>query len=180
MPLQWKQKLRAVGGIAKLCQRRNKAGHRAGGRPGQFAPAQAGMNRGIVAPSRARKRVLRTRGDEPSFRKIQRIVLADGREADQMTPTHATKRGYSGGWGNQKYETTYSTVWPSPKKSMSELGRVSRALSRVLTVRNCTRDEGGPFGFGNQVLISSHRKLLRSRAVDDKSGKMSSKTSHNH
>jgi hypothetical protein len=106
MPLQWKQKLRAVGGIAKLCQRRNKAGHRAGGRPGQFAPAHAGMNRGIVAPSRARKRVLRTRGDEPSFRKIQRIVLADGREADQMTPTHATKRGYSGDWGNQKYETT--------------------------------------------------------------------------
>jgi hypothetical protein len=32
-------------------------------------------------------------------------------------------------------------------------------------MRNCTRDEGGPFGFGNQVLISSHRKLLRSRAV---------------
>src|ERR1700720_381495 len=32
-------------------------------------------------------------------------------------------------------------------------------------MRNCTRDEGGPFGFGNQVLISSHRKLLRSEAV---------------
>ena len=32
-------------------------------------------------------------------------------------------------------------------------------------MRNCTRDEGGPFGFGNQVLISSHRKLLRSKAV---------------
>ena len=32
-------------------------------------------------------------------------------------------------------------------------------------MRNCTRDEGGPFGFSNQVLISSHRKLLRSRAV---------------
>jgi hypothetical protein len=26
--------------------------------------------------------------------------------------------------------------------------------------RNYTRDEGGPFEFGNQVLISSHRKLL--------------------
>ena len=25
--------------------------------------------------------------------------------------------------------------------------------------------EGGPFGFGNQVLISSHRKLLRSKSV---------------
>jgi 2-phospho-L-lactate transferase/gluconeogenesis factor (CofD/UPF0052 family) len=32
-------------------------------------------------------------------------------------------------------------------------------------MRNCTRDEGGPFGVGNQVLISSHRKLLRSKAV---------------
>jgi hypothetical protein len=33
-----------------------------------------------------------------------------------------------------------------------------------LAALNCTRDEGGPFEFGNQVLISSHRKLLRSRA----------------
>jgi hypothetical protein len=31
-------------------------------------------------------------------------------------------------------------------------------------MRNC-RDEGGPFEFGNQVLITSHRKLLRSKAV---------------
>jgi len=30
-------------------------------------------------------------------------------------------------------------------------------------VRNCTRDEGGPFEVGNQVLISSHRKLLSSK-----------------
>src|SRR6266571_5004921 len=28
-------------------------------------------------------------------------------------------------------------------------------------IRNCTRDEGGPFEVGNQVLISSRRKLLR-------------------
>ena len=33
------------------------------------------------------------------------------------------------------------------------------------TVRNCTRDEGGPFEIGNQVLISSHRKLLSSKAM---------------
>jgi hypothetical protein len=32
-------------------------------------------------------------------------------------------------------------------------------------VRNCTRDEGGPFEVGNQVLISSHRKLPQSRAA---------------
>jgi hypothetical protein len=30
-------------------------------------------------------------------------------------------------------------------------------------MRNCTRDEGRPFG--NQVLISSHRKLLWSKAT---------------
>jgi isoquinoline 1-oxidoreductase beta subunit len=33
-----------------------------------------------------------------------------------------------------------------------------------MTVRNCTRDEGGPFEVGNQVLISSHRKLLLSKS----------------
>ena len=32
-------------------------------------------------------------------------------------------------------------------------------------VHNCTRDEGGPFEFGNQVLISSHRKLLLPKAM---------------
>jgi hypothetical protein len=32
-------------------------------------------------------------------------------------------------------------------------------------MRNCTRDEGGPFEIGNQVLISSHRKLLWSKAT---------------
>src|SRR6185503_13135070 len=34
------------------------------------------------------------------------------------------------------------------------------SIARSRAMRNCTRDEGGPFGFGNQVLISSHRKLL--------------------
>ena len=33
------------------------------------------------------------------------------------------------------------------------------------TVRNCTRDEGGPFEAGSQVLVSSHRKLLSSKAM---------------
>jgi hypothetical protein len=32
-------------------------------------------------------------------------------------------------------------------------------------VRNCTRDEGRAFRFGNQVLIPSHCKLLRSKAM---------------
>jgi hypothetical protein len=48
---------------------------------------------------------------------------------------------------------------------MTAVGLVSRASPFHTAVRNCTRDEGGPFGFGNQVLIPSHRKLLRSKAV---------------
>jgi hypothetical protein len=32
-------------------------------------------------------------------------------------------------------------------------------------MRNCTRDEGRSFEVGNQVLISSHRKLLLSKAM---------------
>ena len=44
-------------------------------------------------------------------------------------------------------------------------GIVSRVTLVHTTVRNCTRDEGGPFEFGNQVLISSHCKLLSSKAM---------------
>jgi hypothetical protein len=48
---------------------------------------------------------------------------------------------------------------------MSELGFVSRVLPVHMAVRNCTRDEGGPFEVGNQVLTLSHRKLLSSKAM---------------
>jgi hypothetical protein len=44
-------------------------------------------------------------------------------------------------------------------------GRVSRVSPVQTAMRNCTRDEGGPFEVGNQVLISSHRKLLLSKAM---------------
>ena len=43
---------------------------------------------------------------------------------------------------------------------MSEMGLVSRVTPVHTAMRNCTRDEGGPFEVGNQVLISSHRELL--------------------
>jgi len=49
--------------------------------------------------------------------------------------------------------------------SSSALGRVSRAHRLSTTMRNCTRDEGGPFEAGNQVQVSSHRELLSSRAM---------------
>jgi hypothetical protein len=42
---------------------------------------------------------------------------------------------------------------------------VSRVSPVQTAMRNFTRDEGGPFEVGNQVLISSHRKLLSSKAM---------------
>ena len=42
---------------------------------------------------------------------------------------------------------------------------MSRAPRELSAARNCTRDEGGPFEFGDQEPISSHRKLLRAKAV---------------
>jgi hypothetical protein len=48
---------------------------------------------------------------------------------------------------------------------MTASGRVSRGSPVQTAMRNCTRDEGGSFEFGNQVLISSHRKLLSSKAM---------------
>ena len=48
---------------------------------------------------------------------------------------------------------------------MSLMGLVSRVSPVHTAVRNCTRDEGRPFGIGNQLLISSHRKLLWSKAT---------------
>ena len=47
----------------------------------------------------------------------------------------------------------------------SAIGRVSRVSPVHTARRNCTRDEGGPFEVGNQVLITSHRKLLLSKAM---------------
>src|SRR6478672_11622177 len=55
---------------------------------------------------------------------------------------------------------------PIAKRNLeAEHGRVSRVSPVHTAIRNCTRDEGGPFEVGNQVLISSHRKLLLSKAM---------------
>ena len=48
---------------------------------------------------------------------------------------------------------------------MSQLGLVSRVTPVQTAMRNCTRDEGRSFEVGNQVLISSHRKLRSSKAM---------------
>ena len=47
----------------------------------------------------------------------------------------------------------------------SDVGLVSRVSPVQTAMRNCTRDEGRSFEVGNQVLISSHRKLLSSKAM---------------
>jgi len=47
----------------------------------------------------------------------------------------------------------------------SGIGLVSRVTPVHTAMRSCARDEGRPFEFGNQVLISSHRKLLSSKAM---------------
>jgi hypothetical protein len=51
------------------------------------------------------------------------------------------------------------------KQQGSDSGRVSRAPPELSGAHNCRRDEGGPFEFGDQEPISSHRKLLRAKAV---------------
>jgi hypothetical protein len=48
---------------------------------------------------------------------------------------------------------------------MSLMGLVSRVTPVHTAVRNSTRDEGRSFEVGNQVLISSHRKPLSSKAM---------------
>jgi hypothetical protein len=53
-------------------------------------------------------------------------------------------------------------------------GSCASRIAGPTALRNCTRDEGRSFEVGNQVLISSHRKLLSSKAmlvnVAEKSG----------
>src|SRR5262249_21400880 len=55
----------------------------------------------------------------------------------------------------------HGRFWPL----RSEMGLVSRVSPVQTALRNCTRDEGRSFEVGNQGLISSHRKLLLSKAM---------------
>ena len=57
-----------------------------------------------------------------------------------------------------------------PKFAQTSRGNVSygscvTSIAGPNGMRNCTRDEGGPFGFGDRELIPSHRKLLLSKAM---------------
>jgi hypothetical protein len=60
----------------------------------------------------------------------------------------------------------HARFWERPGvRFLRATRRVSRVSPVQTAMRNCTRDEGGPFEVGNQVLISSHRKLLLSKAM---------------
>ncbi len=48
---------------------------------------------------------------------------------------------------------------------MSEVSLVSRVTPVQTAMRNCTRDEGRSFEVGNQVSISSHRRLSSKATV---------------
>jgi hypothetical protein len=82
------------------------------------------------------------------------------------------QQGFGGlggdGWSSVSGRISRLTLGPfveagevAPKRSgrdlsswMSVTGLVSRVTPVQMALRNCTRDEGGPFEFGNQVLIS--------------------------
>jgi hypothetical protein len=59
----------------------------------------------------------------------------------------------------------FSRSTPRTATADRRLWVVCHERCRETVARNCTRDEGGPFGFGRQGLIPSHRKLLSSRAM---------------
>src|ERR1700686_1917573 len=62
----------------------------------------------------------------------------------------------------------YEGLWRSPlKPTTSARARVSRASPVQTAVRNCTRDEGRPFGFGDQV---ADPKPPRAAAVKSRGG----------
>ena len=88
---------------------------------------------------------------------------------------HRNLRGTALGlWEPRKHQLALKTLPVRhcrlvPRKwncvATSAAGLVSRVTPVHTALRNCTRDEGRSFEVGNQVLISSHRKLLLSKAT---------------
>ena len=68
--------------------------------------------------------------------------------------------------GSRVTREGHARFWERPEvQFLRATRRVSRTRRLRTTVRNCTRDEGGPFEAGSQVQVSSHRELLSSRAM---------------
>ena len=95
-------------------------------------------------------------------------IPAGGRRSDaevegrlQRTTTSTRKSA----WGKRSSKGDHPPPSFSITGRRSAWGRVSQVPHGLPAARNCTRDEGGPFEFGDQEPISSHRKLLRAKAV---------------
>jgi hypothetical protein len=72
---------------------------------------------------------------------------------------------YWGHFSAKSLEISTNRSERSESSLRSGLGLVSRVSPVQTAMRNCTRDEGRSFEVGNQVLISSHRKLLSSKVM---------------
>src|SRR6516162_10047192 len=102
----------------------------------------------------------------PAERRGQAIAFEIGSTGDGRNPMFNGRRQPSCG-GTSRMMREYQVricerlgvKFPGPTRLVSRVSPVQTAL------RNCTRDEGRPFEIGNQVLISSHRKLLLSKAM---------------
>jgi len=103
------------------------------------------------------------------FLPISFASAADGRLAPghaRLNSTFTPKTVRENALHRSPHETTGIDRSPFIENfAMSELGLVSRVTPVHTAMRNCTGDEGRPFEVGNQVLISSHRKLLWSKAM---------------
>ncbi len=67
--------------------------------------------------------------------------------------------------GGREASARCSRIDGSGPKSNGPDWVVCHELRLNTTVRNCTRDEGGPFEAGSQVLASNHCKLLSPKAM---------------
>jgi hypothetical protein len=59
----------------------------------------------------------------------------------------------------------YKGLWLSPLTDHFRNGSCVTSVACPYGKRNFTEDEGGPFEFGNQVPMTSHRKLLSPKAM---------------
>jgi hypothetical protein len=91
--------------------------------------------------------------------------IAHGDPGEQIGQLGSDPRIFIDQFGSQRIARRFDLVRPRVPRDQPLAGLVSRVTPVQTALRNCTRDEGGPFEVGNQVLISNHRKLLWSKAT---------------
>src|SRR5215470_20275170 len=90
----------------------------------------------------------------------QSIQLKPARSADPGSSLSSIVTGFRAA---NAPDPRLTADWVAQRGLMPALGRVSRASPVHTVMCNCSRDEGGPFGFDSRVLISGYRKLLWSK-----------------